>query len=116
MKSRVFTMIAVALTVSVVLAQQAPPRPPAIAGQGKPQFVSPDIQPDRKITFRISAPTASGVRLRFANKDYPMTRRDKGVWSATVGPVQPEIYQYSFEIGGARVNIGQLEVPGKPPR
>jgi enterochelin esterase-like enzyme len=116
MKSRVLTIIAVALAVSVVSAQQAPPRPPTVAGQGRPQFVSPDIQPDRKITFRISAPTASGVQLRFANKDYPMTKGDKGVWSATVGPVEPEIYQYSFQIGGARVNNGQVQVPGNPPR
>jgi enterochelin esterase-like enzyme len=116
MKTRVM-LIAVALAASAVFAQQAPtPRPPAVAGAGKAQFVSPEVQPDRKITFRISARTVSSVQLRFANQDYPMTKGDRGVWSVTVGPVEPEIYQYSFEIGGARVNAGQLEVPGNPPR
>jgi enterochelin esterase family protein len=117
MRTRNFKSIAVILAAPIVLAQQPKaPRPPTVAGQGRPQFVSPDIQPDHKIIFRISAPAASGVKLRFANNDYPMTKGEKGVWSATVGPVQPEIYQYSFDIAGARVNNGQVEVPGNPPR
>jgi enterochelin esterase family protein len=117
MSKKIVATIAVVLVASVAPAQrEQTPRPPTVAGQGRPQFVSPDIQLDRKITFRISAPSASGVKLRFANDDHPMTKGDKGIWSATVGPVQPDIYQYSFEIGGARVNTGQLEVPGTPPR
>jgi enterochelin esterase family protein len=108
----------VALAAPVVFAQQLPktPRPPTVAGQGRPQFVSPDVQPDRKVTFRISAPSTPDVQLRFATQNYPMTKGAKGIWSVTVGPVDPGIYQYSFDIGGARVNNGQVEVPGNLPR
>jgi enterochelin esterase family protein len=88
----------------------------AVSGGGRIDWVSPEVHADHRITFRIAAPTANVVQLRFADKDYPMAKDPKGVWSATVGPVTPEIYQYSFEIGGARFNSEQVEIPGSPPR
>jgi enterochelin esterase family protein len=78
--------------------------------------VSPDVHQDRSITFRISAPTAAAVQLRFADKDFSMSKDAKGVWSATVGPVDPDIYNYSFEIGGARFDNNLVEVTGATPR
>jgi enterochelin esterase family protein len=116
MKSGILIAIVISAGAVVLAQQPKTPRPPTVAGQGRPRFVSPDVQPDRKIIFRISAPTAAEVQLRFANQTYPMMKGGKGVWSVTVGPVEPEIYQYSFEIGGARVNNGQVEVPANPPR
>jgi enterochelin esterase family protein len=77
-------------------------------------LVSPEIQADHTVIFRISAPTATGVQLRIDNANHPMTRSDTGVWSVAVGPLTPEIYEYSYEIGGARVNSAELEVPGSP--
>ncbi len=32
-----------------------------------------------------------------------MSKDDAGVWSATVGPVDPEIYQYNFVVDGVRI-------------
>ncbi len=77
-------------------------------------LVSPQVQADRSITFRLSAPAAPGVQLRFDGKDYPMTRGEKGVWSATMGPAAPGLYEYSFEMGGARFNNGEVEISGAP--
>ncbi len=77
-------------------------------------LVSPQIQTDSTVTFRISAPTAPAVQLHFDNQNYPMTKDGNGVWSTTVGPLAPEVYEYSYEIGGARVNNAQVEVPGNP--
>ena len=77
-------------------------------------LISPEVQTDRSITFRISAPTAAGVQLRFDNKSYPMTKGGDGVWSVRVGPLAPEAYEYSYEIGGARVNNEMVEVSGNP--
>ena len=89
----------------------------AMSGSSRRDWVSPDLHADRTITLRISAPTASDVKLSFANKSYPMQKDTVGVWSATVGPVEPEIYSYAYEIGGVRVNQAQVEVPGgKMPR
>ncbi len=118
MKTRILLSLATVLISSAVCAQQpAPGIPPpgwAMSGSARQDWVSPDLHADRSVTFRISAPTAAGVTLRFANKDYPMAKDQKhaGVWQTTVGPVEPDIYNYSFEIGGARVESDQLEVPG----
>jgi enterochelin esterase-like enzyme len=77
-------------------------------------LVSPEVLVDRRVTFRISAPAAPEVKLRFDGKEYPMSKGEAGAWSATVGPVSPEVYEYAFEIGGARLDGGVVEVPGNP--
>ena len=124
MRIRNFLLAVVIASTAGVQAQQAPinPNPSqnrpgwSLSGSGRVDWVSPDVHPDRTITFRISAPEAASVKLNFANKAVPMTKDDKGVWSASVGPVEPDIYNFSYQIGGARVNNGQVEVPGNPPR
>jgi enterochelin esterase family protein len=125
MSARIVLSSVAMCSMAMASAQQSPPpasgaTPPgwAVSGSSRQDWVSPDLHADRSITFRISAPTAAGVKLRFADKDHAMVQDPalKGVWSATVGPVEPVIYSYSFEIGGARVNNGQVEVPGSAPR
>jgi enterochelin esterase-like enzyme len=83
--------------------------PPAQGkGKGKGAFnagpVSPDIQPDRKVIFRISAPKASAVTLRGdwmeAQGPVKLEKNDQGVWSATVGPLAPDFYSYTFSVDG----------------
>ncbi len=87
---------AVASAVCVLLAQ-APPRAAALR--------SPEVLPDQRVTFRLSAPAASDVRL---NGDWPdgnnvaMTKGENGVWSVTVGPLKPEYWTYTFNVDGAR--------------
>ena len=77
--------------------------------------VSPDIHEDHSITFRLSAPSAPAIQLTFGNKRIPMTKDDNGVWSATVGPVEPDDYNYSYTVDGVRINGGQVDVPANPP-
>lgn len=108
--------------VAASLAQQAPRR-----------IVSPEVLSDHRITFRISAPKAGEVVLRFSEggpQTHPMTKGEDGVWSVTIGPVEPEIYTYSFLVDGvksidlanpvtkigASVDASVVEVPGNPPR
>src|SRR5580765_8198459 len=83
--------LALAIGVAAVaLAQQAPRR-----------IVSPEVLPDRRITFRVSAPKASEALVRFSEggpQSHAMTKGEDGVWSVTIGPVEPEIYTYSFLI------------------
>src|SRR5262249_6072611 len=59
-----------------------------------PAFVSPDVLPDRRITFRIFAPRADEVRLVGTDipknpQGMPMTKAENGVWELTVGPLEP---------------------------
>jgi enterochelin esterase family protein len=119
LRTRIFVSLGAVLSATLVLAQQ-PPQPVVSAGPaqgaGPPKFVSAEVHPDRKITFRFAAPTASEVQVNFGDKIYPTNKGKDGLWSATVGPFEPEIYEYSFLLGGANVNAGMVEVPGAPPR
>ncbi|MCC7463548.1 MAG: hypothetical protein IT480_13935 [Gammaproteobacteria bacterium] len=121
MKTPVLLSLAALLVAAAASARQTPAPAPAvippgwaISGSGRRDWVSPDLHPDRSITFRIAAPTAAGVTLRFDGRDYPMSKDEKfpGTWKITVAPVEADIYHYSYEIGGARVNSDQMEVPG----
>src|SRR5216683_5558262 len=66
-------------------------------------LASPEVAADHKVTFRIYAPKASEVTV---GGDFgavaKLTKDDKGVWSATVGPLTPDFYSYSFTVDGVR--------------
>jgi enterochelin esterase-like enzyme len=75
-------------------------------GQGKPRkFVSPEVQADRAVTFRIFAPTAAEVTLwgewilKFNTLEH-LKKDEEGIWSFTVGPLAPGIYSYVFLVDG----------------
>ncbi len=66
---------------------------------------SPEILPDKRATFRLAAPKAHEVLLAgswAAGTPLAMTRTDDGVWTATVGPLKPELYGYAFLVDGVR--------------
>jgi len=76
-----------------VLAQQAPPAPPPIK--------SPEVMSDGRVTFRFRAPNAKEVLLsREGAARTPMQRDEPGVWSVTVGPLEPDLYGYGFVTDG----------------
>jgi enterochelin esterase-like enzyme len=111
----------------------APSRPPAPAtppAPPRPPVASPEVRSDRRVMFRVRAPAAREVTVggQFAKDRVPLARDSEGVWSATVGPVDPGVYEYSFYLDGYRsVDPGNpslkptrvlgtsiLEVPGNP--
>lgn len=65
---------------------------------------SPEVAPDRRVTFRLLAPKATEVTLtgEFITVGQNLQKDDKGIWSLTVGPLEPEIYNYNFTIDGVR--------------
>ena len=69
----------------------------------QPRVVSPEIKPDNTVTFRLRAPNATEVTV---SGDWPEGRNIKmekdaeGVWSATVGPLTPELWGYNFMVNG----------------
>ena len=96
-------------------------------------LVSPEVHPDRRVTFRARAPKAAEVSL-FGDWMIPetkqtMTRNEHGVWSATVGPLEPGLAIYTFTIDGvttpdpvnsriklrARTSASLVDVPSNPP-
>jgi len=71
-----------------------------------PFIVSPQVSPDKKVTFRYLAPSAKEVRLsggQFGASNVSMTKDSIGIWSVTVGPVRPDIYPYNFVVDGIGV-------------
>jgi len=100
------------LVLLVTLAAQ-----PAFAQRGGPALRSPEVQPDRRVTFRLSAPNATDVRLSgdFLKAPESLQKDEKGVWSITVGPVSPEIYGYQLSVNGVTATRGTLDVPGAAP-
>ena len=100
--------------------------PPAQPGRGEtgrgaaaPAFASPEVLPDRRVTFRIFAPRAEEVRL--TGTDIPrntpgaaMTKSDYGVWEVTIGPLEPGAYRYNFNVNGVSVIDPRSPVTAPP--
>jgi enterochelin esterase-like enzyme len=106
------------LLASLIAAQAAPgpaPRPARLS--------SPEVGPDRRVTFRLAAPKATDVVVtgELLASPRPLIRGADGTWTATVGPVEPEIYHYNFIVDGVRTidqastTASVLEVRGQGP-
>ena len=94
-----------------------------------PDYVSPEVAPDCRVTIRYYHPAAKTVWCEGEWNDWepiPMRRDATGLWSCTAGPLAPDIYEYSLFADGARVPDPQnpatknrftsfLEVPGPAP-
>src|SRR5262245_56285416 len=95
------------LALAALLALAGALPPPAAAQRPRRQptpndrLVSPEVHPDKKVTFRIYAPKASEVTLRgdwMTGPALKLDKDDKGVWSASAGPLTPDFYSYSFTV------------------
>jgi enterochelin esterase family protein len=65
-------------------------------------LLSPEAHEDRRVTFRLSAPEAESVAVsgEFMDGERALSKSADGVWSVTLGPLDPEVYEYQFEIDG----------------
>jgi enterochelin esterase-like enzyme len=74
------------------------------AQQASPPMVSPEVLPDRRVTFRLAAPSAAQVQLSgdWMGTQPPaaLTKGADGTWAVTVGPLEPNIYSYRFLVDG----------------
>jgi enterochelin esterase-like enzyme len=103
---------AMTLFASALCAQTPGPKAvtPAQSSPAAPRFVfpptprSPEVHPDRTVTFRLRAPQATEVELAGevlqGKSPQPMAKDEEGVWSVTIGPLPPEIWIYNFRIEG----------------
>ena len=124
-RGRVFVGMVAALVLVTTAVAQGPP----------PAVRSPEVHADRTVTFRLRAPSATSVELvgevLHGKGPMAMTKGADGVWSITVGPLQPEIWIYNFRIQGVDLpdpanisvmpraagtaNSSFVEVPGDTP-
>jgi enterochelin esterase-like enzyme len=97
----VISLVYLGLAVTA-LAQGQPTRQPT----PNDTLISPEVHSDKRVTFRIYAPKSSEVMLRGDWMEGPgpikLEKDEKGVWSATLGPLTPDFYSYTFIVDGVR--------------
>jgi enterochelin esterase family protein len=97
-----------ALLVGGVPGLRAQPASPAPTPP--PPVVSPEVLPDKRVTFRFRAPNAKEVAVdREGAPKLAMQKDAEGVWSVTTDPLDPDVYGYAFAADGVR-----LVDPGNP--
>jgi enterochelin esterase-like enzyme len=118
-------------------AQTPTPAPPAVTPTLGDKFTQ--VLPDRHVKFRLFAPKANAVDVVIGIKSGPyepqgttttaMTNDSNGLWSATLGPLEPNLYEYHFSLDGRaitdpgndmpkpqrQVDTSLLLIPGTPP-
>jgi enterochelin esterase-like enzyme len=73
----------------------------AAIAQEQPPVQSPEVHSDRRVTFRFRAPNAKEVVLAPAGLSRaPMQKDEAGVWTVSIGPLEPDYYEYSFKADG----------------
>jgi enterochelin esterase family protein len=113
LRIRIAAAALTALTLAVSAAGQQGRPPSAQPGRDSrapqaPVVISPDVQSDRRVTFRLLAPQAQSVKL--TGTDIPgnipaasLTKGENGVWELTLGPIAPGAYRYNFNVDGVPV-------------
>ncbi|WP_113653325.1 esterase [Pedobacter namyangjuensis] len=70
------------------------------------EIVSPQINADKTVTFRLMAPNATKVELQgdlLEKGTAPMVKQTDGVWTFTTTPLASELYSYSFIVDGLKM-------------
>jgi hypothetical protein len=66
---------------------------------------SPEVRSDRTVTFNFKAPNAKKVELsaQFIKGNQPLKAGTNGLWSMTLGPIEPNLYPHNFIVDGVSV-------------
>lgn len=107
------------LLLSVLMAATVLVAPAQQAIWGVLPFLSPEVNPDNSVTFRLSAPDAKSVRVTgdflpsvptttpFGSFDAPgqadLVKNADGLWEYTSPILSPELYSYTFIVDGLRM-------------
>jgi enterochelin esterase-like enzyme len=136
----------VGLAISFALptfAQQKEPMPSESTPEATPTPTLGDhftqVLPDRRVTFRLLAPKANEVEVVVGIKSavyepqgtttIEMTKDANGFWTVTLGPFEPNLYEYRFSVDGCAIadpgndmpkpqrhaDTSLLLIPGTPP-
>ena len=132
MRRPFFTLVLLlAVGTASVDAQTPATNTPARRPQGNPPVRSPEVQGGGRVTFRFRAARASEVVLagQWPKGRTNMLRGTNDVWSVTTGPIEPGVWEYSFQVDGlSMIDPGNpatkpmreprtsiLHLPGQPP-
>jgi enterochelin esterase family protein len=78
-----------------------------LSAQRAAPVLSPEVLADRRVTFRLRAPKATEVTLTGdwlgAATPPKLTKDETGLWSVTLGPFDPSIYIYSYNVDGVAI-------------
>src|SRR2546430_2542476 len=124
---RSFSTVVLLSCLAPMVVVAAPPAADAL--------ISPDVHSDRRVTFRVYAPKAtdvsvSGDWMAVGAKAAMSKEGDGGVWSVTIGPLEPGISIYTFGVDGMtiadpvnprvklrwRTSASLVDVPGDEPQ
>jgi enterochelin esterase-like enzyme len=101
------TLGAVVSSLCLLMAVTVNAQPPAAPRTRGAQIQSPVVHADRTVTFNFRAPNAKQVQLsgQFLKANQPLKADpcSPGLWTVTVGPVEPNLYPYSFVVDGVQV-------------
>ena len=75
---------------------------------GGQEIISPEVNKNNTVTFRVNAPNAKEVKLSgdwmpaegWTPGSVPIQKNDSGIWEYTTDVLEPELYSYSFSIDG----------------
>ena len=95
---RIIKFFTLLLAIAITGAAKAQP------GGFGPQVKSTVINADNTVTFNYQNNNAKSVKVwtQFSEA-VDMTKGANGVWTVTVGPAEPDIYPYHFEVDGISV-------------
>ena len=126
---KIWPLLATSLLAAPAIAQSPDVMTPTPTPRPAP-LVSPEIHANNTVTFRLKAPDAHKVTMWGDwNSNAELNKDENGVWSATIGPLSPDIYGYSFNVDGVKtldprntwskpsraIDTSVLEMPGAPP-
>jgi enterochelin esterase-like enzyme len=90
------------LILTATFASLLPGQTPAPDG-----VVSPEVHPDRTVTFRVKAPKAAEVTVSgdwmAVGKTLPMSKGSEGVWNVTTEALEANGHLYWFNVDGVAV-------------
>jgi enterochelin esterase-like enzyme len=102
-----------------------PPTPTQPTGTPTLEDILTQALPDRRVTFRLLAPTANAVEVLVGVKSSvsepqgtttaKMTKDASGLWTVTLGPFEPNLYEYQFSLDGRKITDPGNDMP-KPQR
>ena len=79
----------------------------AVLALSSPAMGAVRVNPDRSVTFALTAPNADAVEVMGEGGPFfgtvPMTKDATGVWTVTVGPLNPNWYAYRYDVDGLRI-------------
>ena len=86
-------LLAIILFSTIVFAQE-------IGQQRGPQFVSPEVSAENKVTFKVLSKDANSIKINGSWMGWGETADLKkgadDIWSVTIGPLESTMYHYNF--------------------